>query len=88
MTGNGKVAGGSGEDPLLRVLLELREALAPFGIAVPARTLGLWRQLQALGLHPFTGSGEFDPAATARLEAAIALMRASTADIPAPHPEA
>lgn len=86
MTGNGAAGGDGGADPLLRVLVEVRGAFAPFGIAVPARTLGLWRQLQALGLYPFTGSGEFDPAAVGRLEAVVALMRASTADSPAPHP--
>lgn len=71
-------------DPLLAVLVELRDALAPFGIAVPAGTLGMWREMQTLGLRPFTGSGEFDPVAVARLEAAVALMRASTADTPPP----
>lgn len=88
MTGNGKVAGAGNPDPLLRVLLELREAFAPFGIAFPGGLIGLWRGLQAQGLYPFTGSGEFDPAAIERLDAVIALMRASTADIPTPHPDA
>ena len=87
MSGNGKVAGDGGADPLLRVLLELREAFAPFGIAFPGALIGLWRGLQAQGLYPFTGSGEFDPAAVARLDQVIALMRASTADIPTPHPD-
>lgn len=88
MTGNGAGGRGGHPDPLMDVLVALREAWGPFGIAFPAGVLGLWRELQAQGLSPFTKSGEFDPVAMDRLEEAITLMRASTADIPTPHPEA
>lgn len=88
MSGNGGGGRSGHPDPLMDVLVALREAFAPFGIAFPAGVIGLWRDLQAQCLYPFTGSGEFDPAAMERLEAVTALMRASTADSPTPHPEA
>ncbi len=81
MTGNGR-PGRGGTDPLLAVVSALRDALAPFGIAVGRFVPDLWRDLQGHGISPFTGSGEFEPAAVARIEAVVALMRASTADAP------
>lgn len=88
MTGNGAGGRSREPDPLFEVFKALRSALAPFGIAVSGFIPDLWRDLQGHGIHPFTGSGEFDPAAVERLDAVITLMRASTADIPTPHPEA
>jgi hypothetical protein len=85
VTGNGR---RDNTDPLLNVAAALRDALAPFGIAVGRFVPDLWRDLQGHGISPFTGSGEFDPAAVARIEAAVALMRASTADAPTPGPGA
>ena len=73
-------------DPLLEVFSALQVALAPFGIAVPPFVLSLWRDLQGHGIPPFTGSGEFEPAAVARIEAVVALMRASAADPPTSGP--
>lgn len=87
VTGNGRRSRG-GADPLLDVVSALRDALAPFGIAVERFVPDLWRDLQSHRVAPFTGSGEFDPVAVARLEAAVALMRASTADAPTPGPGA
>ena len=84
MTGNGR---HGGTDPLLDVVAALRDALAPFGIAVGRFVPDLWRDLQGHGISPFTGSGEFDPTAVARIEAVVALMRASTADAPTPGPD-
>lgn len=84
MTGNGQ--DGHAEDPLLGAFVALRDALAPFGVEVPGGLLRLWRDMAGHGVGPFTGSGEFDPAAVARLEAAVALMRQSAADAPTGHP--
>jgi len=85
VTGNGR---RDSTDPLLDVVSALRDALAPFGIAVGRFVPDLWRDLQGHGISPFTGSGEFESDAVARLEAVVALMRASTADAPTSGPDA
>lgn len=70
-------------DVLLRLFLQLRDALAPLGVEVSPLVLALWRDAhdsRTGGL--FMMSGEFNPHAVRRLIAFADELRVNTADAP------
>jgi hypothetical protein len=64
------------------MFVQLRDALAPFGIHVDPALLTLWRDLARHGAEPFAAGGRFSPDVARRLVEVAEAIRRSSADEP------